>query len=475
MHCLHYTVHTMKSTALTLIVIILECAHSMFNTVIGLPIMALSKALSERIYDGDKSLLMTRIEIISGVVTFLISLYFVLQKYWKSKGGDDDDATAAKSTLRYKTRLLFLPTLGGFVSLTTLLYAKHNEHDLSVPTIYALFSLPSLTGLTFLFEICMSDIIAGIVLDKRRRVSLFLWVKGGKMVGICFVQIILPLANIEERYMTTVVCPIICCFLLIVNITLVVIETYMNVDDENVTVYLKSIKFNGEFDDNDSPIDNVHLRKNYNDDNEDGIVCVETTSLPKDEPKYPILLKTILCLLIMMHSAQRGEYKFTYIFMSVRLEFESRELRIINGCQYMLFMISLYSMGYLIRKTKHAQSTLIAFAVSMLFSTAARVCQIVAWDITNFKVWCLSALLSTPGPLAYQVMQQVMYKTFENEQWAGIVLMTVDKFLSLPFTQLYQVAYANWNISPFYVTLFLMVATTLGGLTTKTMRKLINS
>ncbi|AAF33552.1 ORF22 [Spodoptera exigua multiple nucleopolyhedrovirus] len=85
-----------KTTLLTLTIILLEFSHSMLNSLIGIPRYRVLKDLSELMY-GDNSLLMTRLEIITGVVTFAVSLFFVLCKLKK------------KNALRYKATLLMLP------------------------------------------------------------------------------------------------------------------------------------------------------------------------------------------------------------------------------------------------------------------------------------------------------------------------------------------------------------------------------
>lgn len=460
-----------KTTLLTLTIILLEFSHSMLNSLIGIPRYRVLKDLSELMY-GDNSLLMTRLEIITGVVAFAVSLFFVLCKLKK------------KNALRYKATLLLLPIVGAIGSTITLsILIDFNGQSLSASWVYTLAIAPSITGESFLFETCVSDIIALIVNDRQLRVSLFLWVKGGKLAGICFTQIVLPLLDVSEDDMLNIAAPIVCIMLTLAGVFLTSLVMFMS-DNENginvvvVTQKPKEMKRINDDDDDDESQQQLDEITNFVDDN---ITIDEDETVSSNIKLLWYFVKglnryhAVLCSLIMLHSAQRGEYKFTYLFLANNLNFEPRYLRIINGSQYLLFTVSVYLMGFIIRHTNHSHVTLIAFIVSMLFSAAARVCQIVSWELNNFVVWCVSALLSTPGPLAYQVMQQVMYKKLNNEQIVGIVLLSVDKFMSIPIIQLYQIAHQQLQISPFYVTLALMLLTTVGGLSTKTMRTWLNS
>jgi hypothetical protein len=463
-----------KTTLLTLTIIFLEFSHSMLNSLIGIPRYRILKDLSELMYN-DKSLLMTRLEIITGAVAFAVSLFFVLCKLKK------------ENALRYKATLLLLPIVGAIASAVTLSILIDFCGTLSPPWVYTLAVVPSITGESFLFETCMSDIIALIVKDKQLRVSLFLWVKGGKLAGICFTQIVLPLLKVSEDSMLDTAAPIVCIMLTITGVFLTSLVVFMPDDDDDVNgknVVVVQItpppeemrRINdGEFQQQLEEITHFVDDSNTINGEETTVEFSSNLKLLWHFVKSLNRYHAVLCSLIMFHSAQRGEYKFTYLFLANNLEFEPRYLRIINGSQYLLFTVSVYVMGFVIRHTTHSHVTLIAFIVSMLFSTAARVCQIVSWELNNFIVWCASALLSTPGPLAYQVMQQVMYKKLYNEQLVGIILLSVDKFMSIPIIQLYQIAYQQLQISPFYVTLALMVLTTVGGLSTKTMRTWLNS
>ncbi|QEI03426.1 hypothetical protein [Spodoptera cosmioides nucleopolyhedrovirus] len=460
-----------KTTLLTLTIIFLEFNHSMLNSLIGIPRYNVLKNLSVSMY-GDKSLLMTRLEIITGAIAFVVSLFFVLCKLNK------------ENALRYKATLLLLPVVGAIASAVTLSILIDFQDTLTAPWVYTVAILPSITGESFLFETCMSDIIALIVKDKQLRVSLFLWVKGGKLAGICFTQIVLPLLKVSEQNMMETATPIVCIMLTITGVFLTSMVVFMPDDDDNdktITV----IQITPPSEDHELCQMNVQEEKDLEEITHvidaTNTIDGETVEFSSNVKLLWHFVKTlnryhaVLCSLIMFHSAQRGEYKFTYLFLANNLNFEPRYLRIINGSQYLLFTVSVYVMGFVIRHTTHSHITLIAFIVSMLFSTAARVCQIVSWDLNNFIVWCASAALSTPGPLAYQVMQQVMYKKLYNEQLVGIILLSVDKFASIPIIQLYQIVYQQLQISPFYVTLALMLLTTVGGLSTKTMRTWLNS
>ncbi|QNV47781.1 hypothetical protein [Alphabaculovirus altersperidaniae] len=460
----------LKTTLLTILIIFVEFSYSMLNSVLGIPRYGVLQDLSESMYKDNKSLLTTRVEIITGVVAFVVSLICILCKLTK------------ENVLYYKATLLLFPILGAIVSALTLNLLIDFQKTLTTPWVYVLAIAPSFTGESFLFETCVSDIIALIVKDKQQRVSLFLWVKGGKLAGICFTQIVLPLLKVSETDMFEIVAPIVCTFLTIAgsSLTLVVMfmaeneETTASAQEQEQEQELKQLN-DEEFQQKLEEI--THFVDDDDDDNNsiyDGKVLSNLRLLwqfVKSFNRYHV----ILCAMIMFHSAQRGEYKFTYLFLADNLNFKPRFIRIINGSQYLLFTVSVYVMGFVIRHTKHTHVTLIAFIVSMLFSTAARICQVVSWDIDNFMVWCASALLSTPGPLAYQVMQQVMYKKLYNQQLVGIILLSVDKFLSIPIIQLYQITYQDLQISPFYVTLTLMLLTTVSGLSTKTMRTWLNS
>ncbi|AXU41622.1 ORF24 [Spodoptera eridania nucleopolyhedrovirus] len=460
-----------KTTLLTLIIIFLEFSHSMLNSLLGIPRYNVLKNLSVSMY-GDKSLLMTRLEIITGAIAFVVSLFFVLSKLKK------------ENALRYKVILLLLPIVGAIASAVTVSILIDFQDVLTAPWVYTVAIVPSITGESFLFETCMSDIVALIVKDKQQRVSLFLWVKGGKLAGICFTQIVLPLLKVGEDDMLEIATPVVCIMLSVTGVLLTSVVVFVP-EDETTVVQITA----------PTPTPSIELQQRINDSEfqqnlEEITYVIDDDYIIKEEEPSELssnikllweFVKSlnryhvVLCSLIMFHSAQRGEYKFTYLFLANNLNFEPRHLRIINGCQYLLFTVSVYVMGFVIRHTSHTHITLIAFIVSMLFSTAARVCQIVSWDLNNFIVWCASALLSTPGPLAYQVMQQVMYKKLYNEQLVGIILLSVDKFVSIPIIQLYQIAYQQLQISPFYVTLMLMLLTTVGGLSTKTMRTWLNS
>ncbi|ACI28726.1 hypothetical protein AgipMNPV_gp024 [Agrotis ipsilon multiple nucleopolyhedrovirus] len=440
-----------KSTILTLVLILVEFSRSMLSSAMNIPSLDLQKTLSERLYKGDKSLLMTRVDIASSAITFLVSVPLIL-------------LNGKKNVLKYKTRLMLLPAFGCFMSLVSLTYLTNHQHTVSAAGVYVLLLLPSLTGELFLFETCLSDIAASAVTCKQHRVSIFLWMKGAKIIGVCVVQILLPIVGVDENTMLRSVSPATCAMVIVSSILLVFVES----------CYSAAVAV----DDNDFALN----EKVNDDDNDDEIKIYDETTIklkPSPVSSPPSILKTLrgftvyhglLCALITLHSAQRGEYKFTYVFLSTHLHNTEARLRIINGCQYLLFSVSLYSMGFVVKTSKSANITLNAFVVSMVFSACARVCQIVAWELTRFDVWILSAVLSTPGPLAYQVVQQVMYKKLADERLAGVVLLTADKFMSIPVTQLYQVAYRDWLVCPFYVTLTLMVLGTIVGLSTKTMR-----
>ncbi|AAZ38188.1 ORF-22 [Agrotis segetum nucleopolyhedrovirus A] len=445
-----------NKTVLILVLLAVECSRSMLSTALGLPSLEIQKTLSHAFYN-DNSMIMTRVEILSNAITFLISVPLVL-------------LNAKQKVLTYKTRLMLLPALGSILNLTSLIYLSNNIKTVTPLLTYTLLILPALTGESFLFETCISDIAAGIEADKQQRVTLFLWVKGSKIFGFCFVQILLPLVGVTEHFMLQCVAPSSCALIVVFSFLLVFIESRCDDDDD------------GNDDERGKSSESVRLRltnieATTNAKNETRIDETTTTTAPASA--LLLLLRNfsiyhvLLCLVVTLHSAQRGEYKFTYFFLSKHLMFDAVHLRIINGCQYLLFSISLYVMGFIVRLSKHSNITLTAFVVSMLFSTCARVCQIVAWELTRFDVWILSAMLSMPGPLAYQVAQQVMYKRLGDERLAGIVLLTADKFVSIPFTQLYQIASSDWTISPFYVTLGLMISCTFFGLSTKTMRSWI--
>ncbi|AAS82699.1 ORF39 [Agrotis segetum granulovirus] len=412
---------------ITFTIIVVKIFHSMLGSIIGIPKMGLHTKLSKRIHDGNESLLVTRVEIITSVIKFIVTLLFIV-------------TNKEENQLKYKIRLVLLPVCGSVLTLITLLYMDSYQDTITTSWIYFLSILPSLTGESFLLETCLSDVVALIEKCPKRRVTLYLWVKGGKMIGVCLIQVVAPLVGITEFYMINMVSPFVCVVLVMTTFMAICLETKPAPSPEEIDLTAPK------------PLNTTAQRPSlYN--------------TLREMTKYHYLL----CLLITLHSAQRGEYKFTFIFLSSHLDFAPKELRLINGAQYTLFAVSLYVMGFIIKSVKLPAVTMIAFIISMLFSTAARVCQIIAWDLNRFNVWCLSALLSTPGPLAYQIMQQLMYQKFEEKRLVGFVLLTADQFVSIPFVQLYQTV-AQLYVTPFYVTLGLMIAVTIGGLSFKTMR-----
>jgi hypothetical protein len=425
----------MKSTITILTLILVEFSSSMLNSALGIPRMRLQKTLSEKFYDGDKSLLITRLEIASNLIMFVVSVSLIMFK-------------SSQNSRTYKTRLLLLPAAGCFLSVASLSYLTQHQNSVSVLCVYVISLLPALTGESFLFETCISDIVADTVACKQQRVSAFLWVKGGKIVGLCVVQIMLPLMGVGENSILRYVSPAACALVIAVSALIAIIDKYVVAEPA-------------------AQGDEAEPFQNKNETVQPlPAVFRSTTTVVRSLTVY----HGLLCLLVTLHSAQRGEYKFTYLFLSTHLNYNEAQLRLINGCQFLVFTVSLYTMGFVVKVTKHSSVTLIAFVLSMLFSVGARTCQIVAWELTRFDVWCLSAALSAPGPLAYQVVQQAMYKRLEDERLTGIVLITADKFVSIPFTQLYQVAYRDWHVCPFYVTLALMIVTTIVGISTQTMR-----
>jgi|WetSurMetagenome_2_1015567.scaffolds.fasta_scaffold06204_6 hypothetical protein len=411
----------------------LELFHSIMTTAVGMPTTEALRQISLRIFK-QRSKLATHVEYITGSITFVVSVVIIM--FVKS------------STLHSKVTLFFLPLVGTILGAVVSVTVYTLQDTISAFSVYIMFAVVSLSGGGFLYETFISDLVAMIVPSTQQRVSLYMLMKGIKLGGLCLVQLT-PQFGVTEEFIIKWFTLASAAFLLVAHFGMEVLVMKKITQDVELEV-LESTA-------------------------EEGRLCEaqqarsDTNDTPQVRPNVTVY-HALPVLLITLHSAQRGEYKFTYYFLHDRLNFAPDTVRLLNGGQYFLFFVCLTVSGYILKRVKSARASLIAFTLSMLLSVAARVCQIVAWNEPRLEVWCLSALLSTPGPIAYQVLQGVVYQVLNDARASGFIVMTADRLLSLPFLQLYQWADQVWLISPFYVTLMLMIITTVGGLSTKRMR-----
>nr|UQV25640.1 hypothetical protein [Spodoptera litura nucleopolyhedrovirus] len=403
---------------------VVEFGSSAMSTTMGLPFNVALQKIGDRVYgrnEGGASLIFTKVEIISSVITFVVSAVFVSMNV---------------NSVKTKSRMLLMACIGQTMEMFAIAYMKLFIDTITSTQVYALVVGHSLLGGKFLLETCISDSVAAVLpkTSKRRRVSVYMWLKSVKLMGVVVVQMIAP-RFLDEHQMFYMLTPI-----------------------AGVIMLLASILF-------------VIVAQNHDDDvDNDDVGADEKIAMLEKFKHYSRSLLTadhfVLFAIIATYCAQRGEYKFTFFFLKDHLKFTPANIRLINGCQYCLFAVSLFMTGVVMHCEKRPIVTMIGFLVSMSFSTAARTCQIWAWTATRFDVWVASAVMSTMGPIAQQVLQGVLYKTLDDARLSGLVMLTCDKFLPIPIVWIYNLA----RDSPFYVTLGLMIVTTIGGLSTKRMR-----
>ncbi|AGE89956.1 hypothetical protein SlsnVgp101 [Spodoptera littoralis nucleopolyhedrovirus] len=419
------TISIMSSAVVLSCLFVIEFGNSAMSTAMGLPFNVALQRIGDRVYgrdEGGASLIFTKVEIVSSTITFVVSAVFVAMN---------------ANTPRTKSRMLMMACIGQTMEMFALAYMKLFIDTITSTLVYALVVGHSLLGGKFLLETCISDSVAAVLpkASKRRRTSVYMWLKSVKLMGVVMVQMIAP-RFLDERQMFYMLTPIASAIMLLASILFVIVA--QNYTDGS-----------GDYEDDGNVDEKVAMLEKFKH---------YSRSLTVDH--------FVLFAIITTYCAQRGEYKFTFFFLKDHLKFTPANIRLINGCQYCLFVVSLFMTGVVMHCEKRPIVTMIAFLMSMSFSTAARMFQIWAWTATRLDVWVASAVMSTMGPIAQQVLQGVLYKTLDDARLSGLVMLTCDKFLPVPIVWIYNLA----RDSPFYVTLCLMIVTTIGGISTKRMR-----
>jgi hypothetical protein len=457
-----YIHNTMAHTTLYLLLGIVLC-NNVANTAYGQPLARAFKNISLSYY-GTESYVATVTETIVMIVSFASSLFVTGIEWWLS---DRNDNTQNRNNQRrlFKAWLLVLPVTSVCCQLVLLTYLNQAAHIITPNVVYAAMSVVAITGSSFMMDMCVSDLTALHVSESALslRVSWYLWIKCAKLVGLCGVQFSSYIFRLTEAHLIETVAPaaiagLVVCVAGIVMVTL--IDTSSN--DSVEWMYVTAAGT-----DKIENLDALSLNQ-----------CTllsspppsEAVSGPSTQQHFCVrkwMSYVIVCVTLALFSAQRGEYKYTY-YMLQRLGLSENEIRLANGLQYLLFTVSLSATGALLKMFKAA--TVKAFIASMTLSMAARILQVWADYGNRFDVWCASVIVSTPGPVAASVLQNALYTVFGHKNLlSGLMCGASDRFLAAPVVYVYE--YASYVISPFVVTLCLMMSVSVLALVPRTVRQ----
>ncbi|AAK96350.1 hypothetical protein [Helicoverpa armigera nucleopolyhedrovirus] len=435
---------SVRCVIVTLLALATVGYYGAFKSAIAIPATESMKQISLRVHN-NYSTVETNVELLQTAISLAIAI--VLSIVFRNF-----DAVCVN------TRLLGLSALGMFLDLTLQIYLAMNTATVSLTFVYVATMTVALFGGVFLLELCLLDLVIALMYNnnssstsKATRCDYFKWIvhmRCAKLLGQSLVQLIPPLFEIDENQMLHgVAAGSVTSFVLAIVALNIMTPAHMFMDDYNVSDIIetyRAVPF-----DNDANI----YRPTTLVQSSTTLTNVKSTRNNRFYVKYLIAI-----LIYSMYESQQSELKFSYYFQKDTIMLPTRDIRILNGCQYIMFAVMLWP---LVTLASRNNSTLYVnmLYMSLACNILARIIQSYAWYSHETLVWIVSVVASAPGPIAGALMQTLVYKLSDNNgHYSNLIAITADRCLSVIFILLYQCTVYVEHFSPFLITLCSLIA-----------------